>query len=190
MKMLRSAQTSREPAARFTIRSGLGLILACAACNGGRDAGGKTAGANAKTAAEPSCAPQPGVTPGFLAVADYIKTTQPAPMRFLTAAGTDSAVSDDGMRALQDKGPTYFYAGKESQKQKVREKLEQAGPFTALLVVMRGDTKNADGTQTIRLGGHFVTGKYDGTNTPSRAYTYACSADGWKMSAVKDEAGS
>ena len=94
------------------------------------------------------------------------------------------------MAALQDKGPTYFYAGKETQKAKVREKLEQAGPFTALLVVMRADRKNTDGTRTVDLGGHFVTGKYDGKETPSRSYTFKCDTAGWAMASKKDGSGS
>src|SRR4051812_12675451 len=45
------------------------------------------------------------------AVASYVKPLKPKPERFLVSAGTDSAVGDAGLVALQDKGPTYLFPG-------------------------------------------------------------------------------
>jgi hypothetical protein len=46
-----------------------------------------------------------------LAVAEYVKRATPKPQRFLNAVGTDSALPEVGVQALQDKGPTYLFPG-------------------------------------------------------------------------------
>jgi hypothetical protein len=187
-----SAQRLATKWARAASTPALGtlLVFMMTACDGSKSAGDAAGNKAAKASDASGCAPKIGVNPGALAVSDYIKTADPKPMRFLTAAGTDSAISDEGMPSLQDKGPTYFYAGKETQKAKVRAKLEEAGPFTALLVVMRADRKNADGTRTITLGGHFVTGQYDGKETPVSTYTFSCDSSGWKQASKQVGSGS
>jgi hypothetical protein len=187
MHSLRSRFDGMMPAMRCAsvavLVASTGVIAT--ACGGSGDAA-KNADP-ASTAESKDCAPQPGKTADFVAVADYIKNTQPKPMRFLSAAGTDSAVSEDGMLAMQDKGPTYYYAGKESALKAVRDKLELAGPFTALLIVTHDATKNADGTRTIRLSGHFVTGEQDGKATKAQTYTMSCGPTGWTVASKKEE---
>ena len=164
------------------------LILIAALSAGCESKSSKTGAAGigkAKTVS--GCVEQPGSTAIALAVRDFIKHSEPKPMRFLTAAGTDSAIPDEGIRELQDKGPTYFYAGADAARKKVREKLELAGPFTALLVVMRGDRKNEDGTEVVSLGGHYVTGQFDGKAAASHAYTMSCDTAGWRIKTKADQ---
>ncbi|MEP6764626.1 MAG: hypothetical protein ABJB66_09965 [Gemmatimonadaceae bacterium] len=161
----------------------LGVVIG--ACDSGKGSSvAKTASGKAK--AEKGCVAEAGSSAATVAIRDFIKNSEPKPMRFLSAAGTDSAVPDEGLRALQDKGPTYFYAGSEEQKKKVRDKIELAGPFTALLIVMRSDKKNADGTEVVSLGGHYLTGEFDGKVAPARAYTMSCDTAGWSIKSKAD----
>ena len=166
------------------------LIVTVMACDSGKGSTTDAKSALRKSKAASGCVAQAGETPAALAVRDYIKNSQPKPMRFLTAAGSDSAVPDDAFHELQDKGPTYYYAGTDAAKKKVRDKLELAGPFTALLVVVRGVKKNDDGTEVLRIGGHYLTGEYDGKAGDSRAYRMACDTAGWSIKNKQDEKGS
>lgn len=124
-----------------------------------------------------------------LALRHYIKAAVPLPRRFLIAAGTDSGMSDAAMKTLVEFGPTYYYAGSEAVKAKLRDKLTTVGPWPALLVVLRGDKKIGTSTEIIRLGGHYVTGEFDGQHAVSREYTMSCGAAGWTLKSVKEEKG-
>ena len=167
--------------------AGPGLLL-LAACGGGATADRGTA-ADAKVAAGPSCV-STDTTPVGLAVLDFITTAAPLPKRFLSAAGTDSAVPADGFNVLQDKGPTYFYSSDTVAQRKIREKLEEVGPYPSMLVVFRGKTEADQGnTVTVRLGGHYVGGDDHGKVSPTRSYEVRCDATGWKVAASKAEAG-
>ena len=119
----------------------------------------------------------------YLAYLEYINTTKPAGLRFLTAAGTDSAAPDDAFRAMQDKGPSFFYGGDAAAKQKIREKLENDGPFASLLIVHRGATPSAGGdTVSVRLGGSYVSGELDGKPATNRTIVVVCADSAWKVS--------
>lgn len=121
-------------------------------------------------------------TPVELAVLQFITAAVPRPMRFLTAAGSDSALPEDGFRVLQDKGPTYFYTAEPKGQAQVREKLINAGPWPALLVVYHGSKPNEKGdTVVVTLGGHYVTGKEDGNTVPKRTIAVHCDAAKWKV---------
>lgn len=184
MHILRSPLDTRALAVAVAL-----ALPALVACDGTKDAANSATPAKSASGPEADaagCKPVPGINPGALAITDYIRsTTEPTPRRFLTAAGTDSAVTDEGMVAMQDKGPSYFYTGKETQKAKVRDMLVSVGPYPALLIVMH-DAKNANGTRVIRLGGHFVTGEFDGRTSTTRTYTFACDASGWKQTGRTD----
>lgn len=118
----------------------------------------------------------------YVAFLDFIKNTSPAPQRFLTAAGTDSAAPEDGFRAMQDKGPSYFYGGDEAAKQKLKEKLASVGPYASLLIVFRGSTSSTNGdTVSFDLGGHYVGGEHDGKVGESRTMVVACADSAWKV---------
>ena len=124
----------------------------------------------------------------YLAYAEYINTTKPAGLRFLTAAGTDSAAPDDAFRAMQDKGPSYFYGGDSAAKLKIREKLESVGPFASLLIVHRGATPSAAGdTVTVRLGGYYIGGELEGKVATSKTIVVVCADSAWKVASTKDE---
>jgi hypothetical protein len=177
----------RHSVATLLTASGPALFL-LAACGGGATAE-RARVADSVAAAGPSCV-STDTTPVGLAVLDFITTAQPLPKRFLSAAGTDSAVPDDGFKVLQEKGPTYFYSSDTVAQRKIREKLEEVGPYPSMLVVFRGTTETDPGkTVTVRLGGHYVGGDDNGKLAPPRAYDVKCEPAGWKIAASKTEAG-
>jgi hypothetical protein len=154
-----------------------------AACGGGT---AKVAD-KAKGAAASACT-RPDSTAAYVAFREYIKGTLPTPQRFLTAAGTDSAAPDDGFRAMQDKGPSYFYSGDTVAQRKIREKLAEVGPYASLLIVLRGTTTSPGGdTVTMRLGGHYVGGEHDGKVATNRAVTVVCRDSLWRLGTMTEE---
>lgn len=161
----------------------LGALAAC---------GGKPAadGASDKTAETVSACAEISPNAPYVGFLSYIKEASPTPQRFLSAAGTDSAAPEDGFRAMQDKGPSYFYGGDDAAKEKLKEKLASVGPYASLLIVYRGETKSATGdTITYALGGHYVGGEHDGKKAISRNVIVACADSAWKtVSAVADSA--
>lgn len=124
-----------------------------------------------------------------LALRHYIKAAAPLPRRFLVAAGTDSGMSDAAMKTLIEFGPSYYYTGSEAAKAKLRDKLTTVGPWPVLLIVLRSDKKIGTTTEVIRLGGHYVTGEFDGQQAVSREYTMSCGAAGWTVKDAKEEKG-
>jgi hypothetical protein len=118
-----------------------------------------------------------------LAVLDYISTADPRPQRFLSPSGTDSAISDDGFKVLQDKGPTFFYTGSEAALKKLRDKLEYDGPYPSMLVVLRNHEKAADGsTESVTLAGHYVANADHGKVSPPKTYSFRCDSARWVRS--------
>ena len=163
-------------------------LLLLAACGDGETADRAKAAA-ATVAAGPACV-STDTTPVGLAVLDFITKAVPLPKRFLSAAGTDSAVPADGFKVLQDKGPTYFYSSDTVAQRKIREKLEEVGPYPSMLVVFRGTTAADNGnTVTVRLGGHYVGGDDHGTVSPTRTFEVRCDTTGWKVAASTTEGG-
>ena len=150
----------------------LTLAVALAGCGGGTgDTRRSTAGAGA-------CAPATDAL-AHSAVLEYLKLqTDPYPQRFLVAAGTDSALPESGLRALQDKGPTYFYPADTTQRAKVRAKLDSVGTYTTILLAWKG-MESSDTASAVRLSGTFVGGKHDGRTAPSRTMHFACDSTGW-----------
>ena len=129
--------------------------------------------------AESGCAAADS-TPMTLAVLDYITTATPMPQRFLSPSGTDSAVTDDGFKVLQDKGPTFFYTGSEPALKKLRDKLEYDGPYASMLVVMRDHEKAADGTtESVTLAGHYIANADHGKVSPPKSYSFRCDSSRW-----------
>jgi hypothetical protein len=180
-------RASRPLLATLLTAAGPSLLL-LAACGGGATAD-RAKAEDAKLAAGPSCV-STDTTPVGLAVLDFITKAEPLPKRFLSAAGTDSAVPDDGFKVLQDKGPTYFYSSDIVAQRKIREKLEEVGPYPSMLVVFRGKTEADNGnTVTVRLGGHYVGGDDNGKLSPTRSFDVRCDTTGWKVAASKTEGG-
>ena len=142
-------------------------------------------GGRSSRAAKSACGP---ATPALAqtAVIEYLKLQKdPYPQRFLVAAGTDSALPEQGMRALQDKGPTYFYPADTAQQRKVRLKLDSVGSYNTLLVAYKG-FESGDTAATVRLSGTFIGGKHDGRTSPPRAMRFACDSTGWHYSKTED----
>lgn len=154
--------------------SALGFVVLAAAC-----------------ASEQEQAPTPDATsfceesPGSDVYADalthYLSGLLPTPRRFLSAAGTDSALPERVFEGVQDKGPTYFYPGDEAGRTVVRQKLREAGPWAALLVVWRGNDVQSDSTVVIRLAGHYVGGEEDGQSAPQKSLLFACDTMPWQF---------
>ncbi|HEX2716857.1 MAG TPA: hypothetical protein VHM67_04200 [Gemmatimonadaceae bacterium] len=120
------------------------------------------------------------------AVIAYAKSASPYPQRFLSAAGTDSALPDAGVAALQEKGPTYFFPPDTAQRAKVRKHMDNMGPYTALLVAWHGATAEADSALVVRLSGRYVGGKFEGTVAPMKAFRFNCANSRWVL---RDSAG-
>jgi hypothetical protein len=117
-----------------------------------------------------------------LAVGAYIKGATPKPQRFLVAVGTDSSVGDGGLRALQDRGPTYLFPGDAGMQANVRAQLHEKGDYTTRLVVRRGGA--VDGPRaTVDLAGHYVGGEEDGTHAGPRTFAFSCDSTGWHLAA-------
>ena len=161
----------------------LGLALLVLAACGGAPADK----AAAKNASASACT-RPDTTAMYLAYREYIKATVPTPQRFLSAAGTDSAAPEDGFRAMQDKGPSYFYGGDSVAQRKIRETLESVGPYASLLIVQRAVTTSAAGdTVSVRLGGHYIGGQHEGETATSRLVVVACRDSSWRLAGITDE---
>jgi hypothetical protein len=127
------------------------------------------------------CEESPGSDVYAEAFTQYMAGLSPTPRRFLSAAGTDSALPEPVFEAVQDKGPTYFYPGDEAGRKVVRQKLIDAGPWASLLVVHKGNEKQSDSTVAIRLGGHYVGGKEDGMAAPVKSLIFACDTMPWRF---------
>ena len=154
-------------------------LLAAACADGGRAA--KAAADSAALAAGPTCV-SPDTTPVGLAVRAFITEAMPTPQRYLSAAGTDSAVPDDGFKVMQEKGPTYFYSSDPKAQAQIKEKLASVGPYASMLVVYRGKTEADNGnTVTVSLGGHYVGGEHDGKEAPTRQITVRRDTSGWRL---------
>jgi hypothetical protein len=155
-----------------------GFLLAC-----GGDAGtrGAEAGAAKNGAALASGCDRGDTTAAYVAFKEYIKVTSPTPQRFLTAAGTDSAAPDAGFRAMQDKGPSFFFSSDTVAQRKLREKLAKDGPYASLLIVHRGTTTSKAGdTVSLDLGGHFIDDEHRGQTAVSRRVVVVCKDSTWK----------
>lgn len=167
-------------AASLTLAAPLALLLA--ACGDGSGAKDSSVSGNKQAAAVPQCA-NADTTALRRAVLDYITTADPLPQRFLSAFGTDSALPEDGFKALQDKGPTYFYNDNPKNQAQVRQKLADAGPYTSMLVVYKGRTESDNGnTVTFSLGGHYIGGEHEGKVSPVRQIMVSCDSTGaWRL---------
>jgi hypothetical protein len=151
--------------------------LVAASCGPSADAG---KGASAKADARPVACTATKDDAVAAAAADYIKEAKPKPERFLIAAGTDSALGDPGLTALQNRGPTYLYPGDPTLQATVRAQLHEKGDYTTLLVVRQ--TATQDGKKAaVRLNGHYVGGESDGQTPGPRAYTLGCDSTTWTV---------
>jgi hypothetical protein len=154
-------------------------LVAVLACGG--DAEKKTATTTPATNIGATCN-RGDTTATYVAFREYIKVTVPTPQRFLTAAGTDSAAPDDGFRAMQDKGPSYFYGGDSVAMRKIREKLASVGPYASLLIVHRGTQRSTQGdTVTVQLGGHFIGGALEGKRADDKTMVVVCVDERWRV---------
>jgi hypothetical protein len=160
---------------RTVRRAGLALVGGIAGVAGLAACGGPAS--DTKTAQGGGCSPascratlEDAVG---LAVTHYVKAAKPKPERFLVAVGTDSALGDAGLTALQDKGPTYLYPGDPALQAQVRTQLHEKGDYTTLLVV-RHAAEAKDGAASVSLAGHYIGGESDGQHAGPRSFRFAC----------------
>lgn len=146
----------------------LGLALAC---------GGKPDASGAR-AVSARCTPASD-TLVRRAVLEYVKLASPSPQRFLVAAGTDSALPEPGLRALQDKGPTYFYPTDSVQRIKLQAKLADVGGYATLLVSYKGMQRPDGAHASVRLRGTYVGGEANGLAGAPRLMRLSCDSAGW-----------
>ena len=160
-------------------------VLACGGERASADDASPSPKARAAAAAKVASCRRGDTTAVYAAYREFIKITTPTAQRCLTAAGTDSAAPDDAFRAMQDKGPSYYYSGDSVAQRKVREKLASVGPYASLLIAHRGAVSSAGGdTVVVSLRGHFIGGELDGTKAADKAITVACGDAGWKVADV------
>jgi len=154
------------------------LLCVASACGGSTE---RSASASAPKAAS-GCA-SAEIQPIAVAVREYITKASPQPQRYLSAAGTDSALPEDGFKVLQDKGPTFYYSGSDTAAQrKIRTKLMNDGPYASLLVLFKGQTESDGGKgATIKLAGQYVAGAQDGQRSPLTTYSLTCDSTSWKI---------
>jgi hypothetical protein len=160
------------------------LVLSAAAACG--DGGGQQAN-RAQAARAPARCAAPGEREVAAAVLDFIRNAKPTPQRFLIAAGTDSALPEGGLAALQSKGPTYLYPRDADQQAKVRAKLESIGAYHTLLVTFRNQQRLSDTRAVVRLGGHYVGGNAHGRSAAPRSIFLRCEATGWSVVSNEQE---
>jgi len=151
------------------------VVVAAAACGSGHDTRAAQTGGRGAMACRASLEDAVG-----LAVTRYIKAAKPKPERFLVSAGTDSALGDAGLTALQDKGPTYLFPGDPALQKTVRDQLHQKGDYTTLLVV-RKTAEAKDGGASVSLDGHYIGGDDEGKAAGPRSYRFACDTAGWHL---------
>ncbi len=171
-------------ARRATPFAAAGFVWVSACGDGGAKdgAGGNDQADNKGVADAPSMCASRDTTALRVAVLEYITTADPRPQRFLSTFGTDSALPEDGFKSLQDKGPTYYYNDNPKNQAQVRAKLEQAGPYTTMLVVYKGKQETDNGnTVTVTLGGHYIGGEHEGKAAAVREITVRCDSTGWRL---------
>jgi hypothetical protein len=124
-----------------------------------------------------------------VAVAEYIKRADPVPQRYLSAVGTGvTPLPESGFRALKDKGPTYLYPPDSAGQATVKARLAEVGPYTSLLVTFGGAQVSPDGNDaTVRLGGGYVGGTYDGRVAPQRAVRLRCEGSTWTVVSADED---
>ena len=166
-------RTSIQSASRGLLPLG---ILVLAACSGGERPARRSARGDTGR-----CGGTPEATLAGPAVREYLKLQiDPYPQRFLVAAGTDSALPEKGVLALQDKGPTYFFPPDTVQRGKVRDKLAEVGSFHTLLVTWKGAERASDTTAVVRLGGTYIGASSEGKIAPVRTIHFTCDSTGWR----------
>jgi hypothetical protein len=192
--MSRPPRFSAEPRSRAGASSGgaaRSALIACGLTAGAIGAlvllAGRRTPPPALPAGPPPCASVEGSVVGPAVLAYITARHDPTPQRFLFAAGTDSALPDPGVVALQDKGPTYMYPPNPSQRAVVRAKLAKAGPWASLLVSYRGVRLTDSTHAVVRLGGVFVGGKTDGIVAPDQSVSFTCESGEWRLTRTAEE---
>ena len=134
------------------------------------------------------CAHPPGDSAYFVATQEYLKGITPKPRRLLYPVGTDSTPPAAAIRALQDAGPSYLFPSDPAGQKKVLDRLEEVGPWTALLVSWHGVERLGESAAVVRLRGHFLLGQDTAAQTGlARALRFECEGGSWRFTRAEDE---
>ncbi len=165
------------------------LLLFFTACGGGGDTAKSAGDGEAELDVATACN-SISPTADQLAVLDFIGTAEPKPWRFLTAVSTDSALSESAFDAVQGKGPTFYWLSDQKSQQQIREKLANDGDWATMLVLMRENRDNGDGTHTLRVAGRYVGEPHEGLESPEKRYTVQCQVDSVATWVITEGSGS
>jgi hypothetical protein len=147
------------------------LLAALTACTGG-----DTLPRSAEPVDPAAACRRVAPAPVALAVRDFITAAEPTPQRFLTAATTDSALPRTAEAVVERKGPLFLWLPDAAAQLAMRTKLEGDGPWVNMLVIVRGETVQPDGTVAVRVGGHYIGGEWHGRESPEVHFTIECQA--------------
>ncbi len=164
------------------------LLLLTAACGGSADSG-KSGGDAGQLDAAVACNTL-SPTPDQMAVLDFISTAEPKPWRFLTAVSTDSALSEPAFEVVQKKGPTFYWLTDEKSQTQIRDKLARDGDWATMLVLMRENSDDGEGTHTLRIGGRYVGAPHEALESPEKRYSVQCKVDSVATWVMTDGSGS
>lgn len=176
------------PVARHAIGAAF-LVSIAVACGGGERASSRQPGPAVAGSTVLDCDTTAAGAVVNVAVAEYIRLARPTPQRFLSSVGPGTTpLPEAGVRALQDRGPTYFYPADTAGQAKVRARLAEVGAYASLLVLFDGVRIAGGGDEaSVRLGGRYVGGEQDGIVAPMRAIRLRCEGATWKVTAAGEE---
>jgi len=167
--------TPFRSARRLPLAPLLALLAACGGGSGGSDKASANAASETLDPATACIDVRP--LPVALAVLAYVTTAEPKPLRFLNAVTTDSALPPAAEAVVQDKGPTFYWLPQEKNQLQIREKLARDGDWPTMLVVVRADAVNADGSHVVRVGGSYIGKPHEAQVSPEKRYSVRCQVD-------------
>ena len=160
------------PVKRTFVLLGTAVLFACG--DTGERGGGRRRAVNIP------CAPA-GDSAVATAVAEYVRTLEPQPRRFLIGLGAEGRLPEAAQARLRSLGPTYLFPADSAQQQTVRRQLASIGGFTTVLVTYHGLQQVDRNTATARFGGRYVGGEADGREAPMKSITLWCDLARWQL---------
>lgn len=158
----------------FPFPLALASVLACDGGEGGR-------------AVNIPCA-APGDSAVATAVAEYVRSLEPQPRRFLMIPSGDGRLPDVAQTRLRSLGPTYLFPADSAQQRTVAEQLAKVGSFVTVLVRYEGMQQPGEESVAVRFSGRYIGGQQDGTVAPTKEVGLVCDLGQWKAHSADEEA--